>query len=85
MVAYHNHPKFKVVQHLLIPVFGSVANLACMVFYLVGPFMGFGTKMEPLCALGIAWSGPSSEASTSSRSSKKTKRTTFIESKAVAS
>jgi hypothetical protein len=25
-----------------------------MVFYLVGPFMGYGTKMEPLIALGIA-------------------------------
>ena len=52
MVAYHNHPKFKVVRHLLIPVFGVVANLACMVFYLVGPFMGFGTKMEPLSCPG---------------------------------
>ena len=25
-----------------------------MAFYLIGPFMGFGTKMEPLLALGIA-------------------------------
>jgi hypothetical protein len=25
-----------------------------MGFYLVGPFMGYGTKMEPLLALGIA-------------------------------
>jgi amino acid transporter len=54
LVAYHNHPKFRVVRHLLIPVFGVLANLACMVFYLVGPFMGYGTKMEPLLALGIA-------------------------------
>jgi amino acid transporter len=54
MVAYHNHPKFSLVRHLLIPVFGLVANLACMAFYLIGPFMGYGTKMEPLLALGIA-------------------------------
>src|ERR1035437_2265366 len=54
MVAYHNHPKFSFVRHLLIPLFGLVANLACMGFYLIGPFMGFGTKMEPLSALGIA-------------------------------
>ena len=54
MVAYHNHPSFKMVRHLLIPVFGLVANLACMIFYLVGPFMGYGTKMEPLLALGVA-------------------------------
>ena len=54
IVCYHNHPQFKFVRHLLIPVFGLLANLACMVFYLVGPFMGFGTKMEPLLALGVA-------------------------------
>jgi APA family basic amino acid/polyamine antiporter len=54
MVAYHKHPKFSPVRHLFIPVFGLVANLACMIFYLIGPFMGYGTKMEPLLALGIA-------------------------------
>jgi amino acid transporter len=54
LVAFHNHPKFKVVRHLFIPVFGVLANLACMGFYLVGPFMGYGTKMEPLLALGVA-------------------------------
>jgi basic amino acid/polyamine antiporter, APA family len=54
MVAYHRHPKFSPIRHLFIPVFGLVANLACMCFYLVGPFMGYGTKMEPLLALGIA-------------------------------
>jgi hypothetical protein len=26
-----------------------------MAFYLIGPFMGYGTKMEPLLALGIAF------------------------------
>ena len=54
MVAYHHHPNFKMMRHFAIPLFGLVANLGCMVFYLVGPFMGFGTKMEPLLALGIA-------------------------------
>jgi amino acid transporter len=54
MVAYHNHPSYSAVRHLFIPVFGLLANLACMAFYLIGPFMGYGTKMEPLCALGIA-------------------------------
>jgi amino acid transporter len=53
-VAYHNHPKFSFVRHMLIPIFGLVANLACMGFYLVGPFMGYGTPKEPLLALGIA-------------------------------
>jgi amino acid transporter len=54
MVAYHNHPKFSTLRHFLIPVFGLAANLACMAFYLIGPFMGYGSKMEPLLALGIA-------------------------------
>ena len=85
MVAYHNHPKFKVVRHLLIPAFGVLANLACMVFYLVGPFMGYGTKMEPLSALGIALVWAIFGGIYFVRSSKRTKRTTFIESKAIAS
>jgi APA family basic amino acid/polyamine antiporter len=54
MVAYHNHPNFKVIRHLFVPIFGLMANLACMLFYLVGPFMGYGTVKEPLLALGIA-------------------------------
>jgi amino acid transporter len=54
MVAFHNHPKFNFFRHLAIPLFGLIANLACMAFYLIGPFMGYGTKMEPLLALGIA-------------------------------
>lgn len=54
IVAYHHHPNFSVIRHLLVPVFGLLANLACMLFYIIGPFMGYGTKMEPLLALGIA-------------------------------
>src|SRR5208283_2242364 len=54
IVGFHGHPKFNPVKHLLIPVFGVLANLACMLFYIIGPFMGFGTKLEPFTALGIA-------------------------------
>ena len=54
IVAFHGHPKFNLVLHLFIPVFGLLANLACMAFYLIGPFMGYGAKKEPLLALGIA-------------------------------
>jgi amino acid transporter len=48
------HPSFSFVKHRAIPLFGILANLACMVFYLIGPFMGFGTPKEPLLALGVA-------------------------------
>ena len=54
IVAYQGHPNFSALKHLLIPVFGVLANLVCMAFYLIGPFMGYGTKMEPFGALGIA-------------------------------
>jgi amino acid transporter len=54
IIAYHKHPKFSVIRHFIIPLFGLLANLACMMTYLVGPFLGIGTKAEPLLALGIA-------------------------------
>ncbi|MGH9686582.1 MAG: APC family permease [Candidatus Acidiferrales bacterium] len=54
IVCFHGHPKFNFLKHLVIPVFGIAANLVCMSFYLIGPFLGFGTKMEPYLALGIA-------------------------------
>ena len=54
IIAFHNHPSFNPIKHLIIPMFGLLANLACMAAYLVLPFMGIGTKLEPLSALGIA-------------------------------
>jgi len=54
MVGFHKHPMYNPVKHLFIPLFGLAANLACMAFYLIGPFMGYGTPKEPLLALGIA-------------------------------
>jgi len=54
IIAYNNRPDFNLVRHLLIPGFGLIANLACMAFYLIGPFGGYGTKLEPFSALGIA-------------------------------
>jgi basic amino acid/polyamine antiporter, APA family len=51
---FAGHPNFSFLKHMVIPVFGVVANLVCMSFYLIGPFMGYGTKMEPYLALGIA-------------------------------
>jgi amino acid transporter len=57
IVAFWKRSDFNFVLHLLIPGFGLLANLACMSFYLIGPFFNLGTKMEPLLALTIsaAW------------------------------
>jgi basic amino acid/polyamine antiporter, APA family len=79
IVCFHKHPQYKFVRHLLIPIFGLVANLACMVFYLVGPFMGYGTKMEPLLALGIALCWAIYGGIYFQRTSKAAGRTTFVE------
>ena len=55
IVAFHERPDYSFVKHLLIPGFGLLANLVCMGFYVAGPFFNLGTKMEPLCALGISF------------------------------
>jgi APA family basic amino acid/polyamine antiporter len=78
MVAYHKHPKFKAMRHLFIPIFGLVANLVCMAFYLIGPFMGYGTKMEPLLALGIALVWAIYGGIYFVRANKRTGRTTLV-------
>jgi hypothetical protein len=51
---YKGSPNYSFLKHMLIPIFGVAANLICMGAYLVLPFMGYGTKMEPFLALGIA-------------------------------
>ena len=84
MIAYHNHPNFKLGRHMLIPLFGVVANLVCMAFYLIGPFMGYGTKMEPFLALGIAAVWAIYGGIYFTMSSKRTGRTTLVPSRSTA-
>jgi len=84
LVAYHNHPKFRLIRHLIVPIFGLLANLACMIFYLVGPFMGYGTVKEPLLALGIALVWGIYGGIYFVRASKSAGRTTLVESRAQA-
>ena len=53
MVAFKEHHMFNGLKHLVIPMFGLVANLLCMAFYLVGPFVVSGMSVkEPYIALG---------------------------------
>ena len=84
IVCFHKHPQYRFVRHLAIPVFGLLANLACMVFYLVGPFMGYGTKMEPLLALGIALCWAIYGGIYFLRSTKAAGRTTLVENRVPA-
>ncbi len=58
MVAFKEHHLFNGFKHMFVPLFGLVANLACMLFYLIGPFTVAGMSWkEPFIALGVcaAW------------------------------
>jgi amino acid transporter len=82
MVAFKpTMPNFSMLKHRLIPLFGFVANLICMAAYLIFPFMGIGTKMEPLLALGIAAVWGIYGGIYFIKSSKATGRTTLVKQK----
>jgi basic amino acid/polyamine antiporter, APA family len=54
IIAFQEHHMFNGFKHV-VPVFGLLANLLCMLFYLVGPFSVAGMSWkEPYIALGIA-------------------------------
>jgi basic amino acid/polyamine antiporter, APA family len=84
IVGFHNHPDYKPVRHLFIPLFGLLANLACMGAYIVLPFMGIGTKLEPFTALGVAAVWAIYGGIYFVRSSKASGRTTLVNSRAKA-
>jgi basic amino acid/polyamine antiporter, APA family len=55
IVAFQQHHTFHGFKHVVVPVFGLVANLLCMLFYLIGPFSVAGMSFkEPYIALAIA-------------------------------
>jgi len=85
MVAYHNHPKFNALKHLLIPVIRPGGQSGLHGLLPDRPFMGIWYKMEPLSALGIAMCWAIFGGIYFVRSSKKSGRTTFVESKVSAS
>ncbi len=56
IVAFREHHSFHGFKHVVVPVFGLLANLLCMLFYLIGP-MGIVSGMswkEPYLALVVA-------------------------------
>jgi basic amino acid/polyamine antiporter, APA family len=55
IVAFKEHHTFHGFKHFVVPIFGLVANLACMLFYLIGPFSVSGMSWhEPYYALAFA-------------------------------
>jgi len=54
MVAFKEHHTFNGLKHMVIPSLGLLANLAIMIFYLIGPFTVAGMSWkEPFIALGV--------------------------------
>ena len=55
IVAFREHHMFNGFKHLVVPLFGLVANFGCMLFYLIGPWTVAGMSVkEPYIALGVA-------------------------------
>ena len=54
IVAFREHDDFHGFKHMVVPVFGALANFACMAFYIIGPIEGLGSVKEPLMAVAIA-------------------------------
>ena len=55
IVAFRDHHTFSGFKHFFVPIFGLMANLVCMLFYLIGPFMVTGMSWkESYFALGVA-------------------------------
>ena len=55
IVAFREHHSFHGFKHMVVPLFGLIANFGCMLFYLVGPkFVAGMSPKEPLIALGVS-------------------------------
>jgi amino acid transporter len=54
IVAFRERHDFHGFKHMVVPVFGALANFACMAFYIIGPIEGLGSVKEPLMAVGFA-------------------------------
>ena len=85
IVAFREHHSFNGFKHMVVPLFGLVANLACMVFYLVGPFAVSGMSVkEPYIALAMCALWGAYGAVYFLRASKRNGRPVFVEAKAPA-
>ncbi|MGD0073136.1 MAG: APC family permease [Candidatus Binataceae bacterium] len=54
MVAFYEHHEFSGFKHMVVPIFGALANFACMAFYIIGPIEGLGSAKEPLIAVALS-------------------------------
>jgi amino acid transporter len=85
IVAFREHHSFSGFKHMFVPIFGLVANLICMLFYLVGPFTVSGMSIkEPYIALAVCAAWGIYGAVYFLRTSKAKGRTVLLENKPAA-
>jgi len=54
IVAFQEHHTFSGFKHVVVPIFGVIANFACMLYYLIGSFTVAGMSWhEPYIALAV--------------------------------
>ncbi len=79
IVAFREHHSFSGFKHMVVPVFGLLANLVCMLFYIVGPIFVAGMSWkEPYIALGVVLLWGAYGAIYFSLSSKKKGKTALV-------
>ena len=84
IVAFREHHTFSGFKHMFVPLFGLVANLVCMLFYLVGPFTVSGMSVkEPYIALAVCGAWGIYGAVYFLRASKRKGKSVLLESKPV--
>jgi basic amino acid/polyamine antiporter, APA family len=54
IVAFRERHEFHGFKHMVVPIFGALANFACLAFYIIGPLEGLGSAKEPLMAVAIS-------------------------------
>src|ERR1700722_11388974 len=54
IVAFKERDEFHGIKHMVVPVFGAIANFACLAFYIIGPLEGIGSWKEPVIAVVLA-------------------------------
>jgi amino acid transporter len=54
IIAFREHHEFHGFKHMVVPIFGAVANFACLAFYIIGPLEGLGSVKEPLLAVAFS-------------------------------
>ncbi len=54
IVAFREHHEFSGFKHMVVPIFGTLANFACLAFYIIGPLEGLGSAKEPLLAVALS-------------------------------